>query len=75
MMHCHELLFPSCHPGIKGQSSLTLIKEVGSFQMRVTIQVCIKQLNPCIPLVLPMALLLWPTNLTSSVTHTEEKAG
>lgn len=49
MMHCHELLFPSCHLGIKGQSSLTLIKEVGSFQMRVTIQVCIKQLNPRIP--------------------------
>lgn len=44
-----DILFPSHHLGIKGESSLTLIKDIGSFQMRVTIQVYIKQLNPRIP--------------------------
>lgn len=69
-----EVIFPSHHLGIKGESSLTLIKDVASFQMRVTIQVYIKQLNPRIPPTHYSRLFSWCTNLTLYICHKEVKA-
>lgn len=50
-MHNNEVIFSAHHLGVKGESSLTLIKDIASFQMRVTIQAAR-------PMYFPQALLM-----------------
>lgn len=69
-----EVIFPSHHLGIKGESSLTLIKDIASFQMRVTIQVYIKQPNLRIPPTHYPRLFSWCIILTLNICHKEGKA-